>query len=106
MVGDMTLAVPEFLPGLELSRSFFAEAVQPLLGEAFPSLRYAAALLGHGSEVLGFDTPMSTDHNWGPRVDLFLREDEPHETRDRIDALLRDRLPPRFRGYLTNFSEP
>lgn len=32
------------------------EQVNPLLEEAFPALPYAAALIGPGSEVLGFDT--------------------------------------------------
>ncbi|HEU0299458.1 MAG TPA: hypothetical protein VFR37_08395, partial [Longimicrobium sp.] len=64
--------MPEFIPGLELSRLFFVEAVRPLLDAAFPGLRYAAGLLGSGSDVLGFDTEMSRDHDWGPRVDLFL----------------------------------
>ena len=96
----------DFIPGLELSRSFFADIVEPMLGDRFPSLRYAAALLGTGSEVLGYDTEMSTDHEWGPRVDLFLREDEPADSGTRIDAILRERLPPSFRGYSTHFSAP
>jgi hypothetical protein len=33
---------------------------------------HAAALLDSGSEVLGFDDAMSTDHHWGPRVLLLL----------------------------------
>lgn len=41
-----------FIKGLELSRLFFLEAVRPVLDDAFPDLRYAAALLGTGSEVL------------------------------------------------------
>ncbi len=97
--------MPAFIPGLELSHTFFAEVVKPLLTERFPSLRYAAALLGSGSEVLGFDTAMSRDHHWGPRVDLFLREDEPEDLSLRIDAVLRESLPPAFRGYSTNFSD-
>lgn len=84
----------------------FAEVVQPLLRETFPALRYAAALLGSGSEVLGFDTEMSTDHDWGPRVDLFLAAEEPFEIRGRIDAMLRERLPRRFRGYATSVTDP
>lgn len=95
-----------FIHGRELSRSFFMEVVEPLLGDRFPSLRYAAALLGHGSEVLGYDTEMSTDHEWGPRVDLFLGEDEPGETRDRIDAVLRECVPTSFRGHSTHFGAP
>jgi hypothetical protein len=80
--------------------------VKPLVDERFPSLRYAAARLGRGSEVLGFDTEMSTDHDWGPRVDLFLGEDEPPSRREDLHALFRDTLPAEFRGYSTHFSEP
>jgi hypothetical protein len=60
-----------FVPGVELSRRYFRDVVEPVLAREFPALRYSAALIGNGSEVLGFDTPMSTDHNWGPRVLLF-----------------------------------
>lgn len=67
--------MPTFVSGLVLSHRFFHEIVRPLLIEAFPGLRYAAALLGPGSEVLGFDTEMSADHDWGPRLFLFLREE-------------------------------
>ena len=95
-----------FIPGRELSRLFFAEAVEPLLASEFPDLPIAAGLLGTGSEVLGFDTEMSADHGWGPRVDLFLREEDYDGAHDRIDAMLRERLPHRFRGYPTSFTEP
>ncbi len=50
--------MPVFVSGLDLSRRFFREIVRPLLAPAFPHLHYAAALLGPGSEVLGFDTEM------------------------------------------------
>ncbi|MFL6336185.1 MAG: DUF4037 domain-containing protein [Pyrinomonadaceae bacterium] len=97
--------MPEFVKGLELSRLFFEEAVRPALAAEFPALRYAAALLGTGSEVLGFDTEMSADHGWGPRVDLFLEERE-FDARQSIREALRHKLPRRFRGYPTNFTEP
>jgi hypothetical protein len=65
------MTMPVFVSGLNLSRRFFREVVRPLLANAFPAVRYAAALLGPGSEVLGFDTEMSVDHDWGPRVFVF-----------------------------------
>jgi hypothetical protein len=96
----------EFVKGLELSRLFFEEAVRPALSSEFPALRYAAALLGTGSEVLGFDTEMSADHGWGPRVDLFLAEDDYEASREAVREGLRRRLPHRFRGYPTSFTAP
>src|SRR3712207_1930232 len=98
--------MPTFLPGLELSRFFFAEAVQPVLGARFPGLRYGAGLLGTGSEVLGFAPPQSAAHGWGPRVDLFLAEDEFAATHDAVDAALREGLPHWFLGYPTSFTAP
>jgi hypothetical protein len=95
--------MPEFIKGLELSRLFFEEAVRPVLEESFPGLRYAAARLWTGSEVLGFDTEMSSDHEWGPRVDLFVGEAEHGAVREQVSETLRQRLPRRFRGYPTNF---
>jgi hypothetical protein len=55
-------------PGAELARRFAAEVVEPLLNQAVPGLRYATARLGSGSDVLGLDTAMSRDHDWGCRL--------------------------------------
>jgi hypothetical protein len=60
--------------GLELSRSFHDELVGPILAGEFPGLPYSAALTGYGSDVIGFDDDISRDHNWGPRMVLFLPE--------------------------------
>ena len=46
--------MPVFVSGLDLSRRFFQEMVRPILATAFPGMHYAAALLGPGSETLGF----------------------------------------------------
>jgi hypothetical protein len=92
-----------FTPGLELAGAFFAEVVGPLLAEAFGQLRYSAALLGPGSEVLGYDSVRSTDHNWGPRLQLFLAASDAGRHADEIQAMLASRLPARFRGYPTAF---
>jgi hypothetical protein len=96
----------DFIKGAELCGLFFAEAVRPILEAEFPRLRYSVALLGSGSEVLGFDDEMSADHCWGPRVGLFLGEEDYAASRDAVDEALRQRLPHRFRGYPTSFTEP
>lgn len=95
-----------FLPGLRLCEAFYGDAVRPLLAQAYPGLRYAAARLGPGSDVLGFDTARSVDHDWGPRLELFLSPDDLLRHGERISALLATRLPKRFRGWPTHFAPP
>ena len=92
-----------FIKGLELCEQFFQEAVRPLLDHHFPSLRYAAGRLGGGSDVLGYDTPQSRDHDWGPRGTLFLAEPDFTELAPAIRQLLREQLPTTFRGYPTHY---
>jgi hypothetical protein len=85
----------DFVPGLELSRKFYVDVVAGLLGD----MRHSAARLGEGSDVLGFDTVRSTDHGWGPRLQLFL---EPGDT-DAVAATLDRELPDTFLGWPTRF---
>jgi hypothetical protein len=96
---------PKFIPGIQLCGQFYAQVVRPLLESHFPKLDYSAALLGDGSETLGYDTPMSSDHHWGPRVMIFVREADmalaPH-----IHQMLAENLSYTFLGYSTHFSEP
>ena len=96
----------QFMPGLELNRLFYMEVVQPLLAARFPDVAYSSGLLGYGSDVLGYDTAISTDHEWGPRLLIFLREEEYPKLHQAIGETLSRELPPSFRGYPTNFSEP
>lgn len=60
------------MQGIELSRRFYIDVVSPWLTAAAPRLLHSAALIGYGSELLGFDDETSRDHNWGPRVQLFV----------------------------------
>ncbi|MFF1819994.1 DUF4037 domain-containing protein [Kribbella sp. NPDC058245] len=57
------------ISGLELCRRFYAEVVGPLI-----DVPHSAALIGRGSEVLGFDDDMSPDHNCEARVVLFVED--------------------------------
>lgn len=94
------------LRGLELSELFYHEAVKPILTARFPDLPYSAALIGPGSEVLGFDDAESTDHDWGPRLQLFLSPAELAAHGAAIDQQLRADLPINIRGYPLNMAQP
>ena len=85
-------------PRTEPQRDLLPEAVQPVLTRRFPGLAYSAALIGEGSEVLGFDTPQSMDHDWGLRVLLFLPEAGFAASRDEIRAALEADLGPTVHG--------
>lgn len=98
--------MPKFIPGLNLSELFYTEAVKPILESEFPNLKYSAGLIGSGSEVLGYDTQQSTDHHWGPRMLLFLSENDYEKNKDKLWTVLSERLPYKFRGYPTNFGKP
>jgi hypothetical protein len=98
--------MPTFIPGILLNEMFYREAVAPILASAFPGLRYSAALIGYGSDVLGFDSERSTDHEWGPRLTVFLTEADHGALASSISETLSVKLPAEFRGYSTNFSEP
>jgi hypothetical protein len=100
------MSTPPFVPGLQLAEGLFRDHVQPLLSDRFPGLRYSAGLIGDGSEVLGFDTPVSTDHHWGPRLMIFLGLEDYDSLREQIHSHLSRCLPTSYRGYSTNFSAP
>src|SRR5262245_58397335 len=59
-----------FTPALELNREFFQEVVVPIVAP----WAHSAALLGWGSDVLGLDSSRSTDHGWGPRLQVFVAQ--------------------------------
>lgn len=82
---------PQFEPALQLNAAFYSEVVAPLLGD----VPHAAARVGWGSEVLGFDTERSTDHGWGPQLQIFVAGEAVDDVRRVIDAS----LPETFRGW-------
>jgi len=94
----------DFLPGLELARLFYLDAVRPLFDKEFPRLPHTAALIGPGSEVLGFDSARSTDHDWGRRLQIFLTDQDATLAAEAVSGLLAARLPAEFRGYPTVFA--
>lgn len=81
--------------GIELAALFYAEVVRPIVID----IPHSAALLGEGSEVLGFDTDRSHDHAWGPRCQVFV---DPANV-ERARAQMAVQLPETFAGLPTRF---
>ena len=91
------------ISGLQLSAAFYKDAVAPVMRTHFPDVQYAAARIGPGSDVLGFDDARSTDHFWGPLLHLFLREEDYACWAHRINTTLAAWLPLEVLGFPTNF---
>ncbi len=89
------------MPGRELSARLYAEVVRPIWQRHFSAIPYAAALIGCGSDVLGFDNEMSMDHGWGPRLTILLPDDASEGTLDDIRQILICELPTSFLGHST-----
>ena len=85
--------------GIALARSYFTELVAPTIRRHVPELRYAAARLGSGSEVLGLDDEISRDHDWGLRLQLFVADTDV----TRLRSTLEDHLPTEFDGHPVRF---
>ena len=87
--------MPQFVRGRELARAYYDEVVRELVGD----VEHSAALLGWGSDVLGFDTERSTDHGWGPRLQVFVHASDVERVRSAVEAA----LPDEFRGWPTRY---
>lgn len=88
--------------GAQLAEAFHRDVVGPLLARHLPSLPYAAARLGSGSDVLGLDDTMSRDHDWGCRLTVLV--DSGHA--DAVPEILRvlsAHLPDLYAGRPVRF---
>jgi hypothetical protein len=57
--------------------------------------------MGRGSEVLGYDDNMSTDHTWLARVTLFVPGEVLAEQRESVQSQVTARIPDLFDGVPT-----
>jgi len=95
----------DFIPGLRLGRMLYEEAGRAIVESVVARGSYAAAFIGKGSDVLGFDTERSTDHDWGPRFQVFLPDDRFDRQSRLLDEELKKRLPAEFMGFATGVPE-
>jgi hypothetical protein len=106
---DIKVTEPESRPanvkGLELCEEFFFDIAKPILDMHFNDLSYSAGLIGWGSDVLGYDDEISTDHMWGPRFYLFLDDKDVSKRQEIMDVLCKH-LPYEYKGHSVNFSMP
>lgn len=56
-----------------------------------------------GSEVLGYDTEMSADHDYGPCVQIFISEAKFAAAADRMMPILDHALPATFEGWTVRY---
>lgn len=96
----------KFIPSLELSQTLYEEQIEPLMARDFPDLQYAAATLGMCSEVLGLDDEISMDHEWGPRLTVYLSEQDHASYAAAIQSAFQESLPKRFRGLDMMWRQP
>ena len=90
----------EALTGAELARGYLDQVVAPLLASRWPDLRYAAARLGSGSDVLGLDDATSRDHDWGLRLTLLVDRATVADVTDHLERA----LPAAHGGWPTRFA--
>jgi len=91
--------------GLGLSEQFYRQVVSSLIARRLPQLqdRYAAGLIGYGSDVLAYDDEISRDHEWGPRGHIWLNTADYSRYARRLDRIFHEELPLEFLGFKTRF---
>jgi hypothetical protein len=93
------------LKGLDLAEKFFKDEIEKLIAAHFPKLtgKYAAGLIGPGSDVLEYDDELSRDHDWGPRCQIWLSEFAYRKYTKGLNQLFNEKLPRVFLGFRTGF---
>ena len=86
------------MKGIAICEKFYNEVVKDMIMPIFPE--HGAALLGGGSEVLGFDDMMSRDHNWYPRCIIFMDGAEASLI-EKAKKYFHDNLQSKFEGFET-----
>ncbi|OLS21825.1 MAG: hypothetical protein HeimC3_33470 [Candidatus Heimdallarchaeota archaeon LC_3] len=89
-----------------MAEAFYFDIVDPLLKENYPELSYSCGLIGSGSEILGFDDEISTDHHWGPRLQIFLSDIDFNKYETELHNFFSYHIPSEFMGFPTHWTPP
>jgi hypothetical protein len=94
------------MKGLDLSRKYYFECIKPIIQDNVPELdgKYAAALIGYGSDVIGNDDEISRDHEWGPRCHILLSKEIHDKYGLTLNKILDEKIPFEFEGFRTRFT--
>jgi len=93
----------QFVKGMVLAERLYHEGVKPVMERRFSEVRYSAARLGRGSDTLGYDTPLSADHGWGPTVEVYLSAGDHERYAGAIVEVMGRELPREVAGVPTHF---
>ena len=88
------------MKGLELARRYFRDVAFPAFEDKAPHALSSLAfgLVGPGSECYGFDDEISRDHDWGPRVCIWVPEQLYREQGQKLQRIY-DELDDVYLGY-------
>ncbi len=88
------------MKGLELSRRYYKEVCRPAVENSFKEYidKMAFGLVGDGSECYGFDDEISQDHDFGPRVMIWLASEDYSVFGGKLNEFVKN-LPSDFLGY-------
>lgn len=96
---------PLSMKGMDICREYYSKVVFPSFSEKFPGLvdRVAMGLVGMGSDCFGLDDELSRDHDWGPDVCIWIREEDLGKYRAELDSWY-ESLAPEFMGFSRSVS--
>lgn len=94
------------MKGLELSQKYYDTYGRPMIATQFRAVaaQTAAGLVGYGSECLGFDDEISTDHDYGPSFCIWLPREVYIKYGKEMQAAY-DALPKDFMGCAARVEE-
>lgn len=95
------------MTGLEMAQAYYETYGKPMIKEKFPEYenRIAVGVVGEGSECLGFDDRISTDHDYGPGFCMWLTKKDYRKIGKKLQQEY-EKLPLEFMGFPAKQTTP